>query len=300
MLWLVLAIVSRLFWASTNFCEQILSRNLEQQGVFAPIVTTWVLGLPFVLIAWVLSGFAPWSLHMMMFCGLAVVAVFLGLLPYFYCLRKEPAQNVIPYLELTPVFLILLAALFKQQYLTVTQGIGVALIVVSSFLFSWDFREAKFKIPIVTMLSFSSFGFAVYFYSIAEAEVEAPVWATASCFYFCEFVLGVILLSCSSKLRQGLLAACVADKRQTLCLGLIANCLEFCAFVSVLGAFAHAPSYGHVAALSGLQSIFCFFLAIPLGKWLPEYFTKIQFNREQVIKLSLIVTICAGVYLLAQ
>jgi hypothetical protein len=59
-----------------------------------------------------------------------------------------------------------------------------------------------------------------------------------------------------------------------------ANLTEVTAFVCLLAAFEKAPTYGHVAVLSGLQSIFCFLIAIPLGRLWPQFYTPVTFDRE--------------------
>ena len=300
MLWLFLATLSRLLWAGTNFVEQFLSRAHKGQSPLAPLTLVYLFCYPASAVCFVLSGAAPWPLHTILYCAAAVTAVTIGLVPYFYVIKKEDVHNVVPYLELTPVFLIVLAYLIKHQTMTDIQMVGAVLIVISSFLFSWNFCEGRFKLPIFLLLSFEAFCFAIFQYCNAEAQSSSSALSTASCFYCIEALLGSLILLVVKPVRTGLLAAFVATRGRVAVMALLATVLETTALVSILLAFQLAPSYGHVAALSGLQSVFCFLIALLLGRFIPQHFSRIVFDHEQKLKLLLIVTIFTGVYLLAR
>jgi len=300
MFWLLWAIASRLFWAGTTFVEQFLSRAHEGQSSLAPLALMSVLYLPFSILSYLLSDHETWPVSMMLYSLGAVVIVFAAMVPYFHALRREPAHDVVPYLELTPVFVIAFAVILKHQHLGLPQSVGAALVVGSSFLFSWNFKASQFKFAILALLALSSLGFAGYQFCNAEAEARSSVWETARCFYFGQFCMGSTLLLFSKKLRNGVMSTFAATSGRTALFALATNILELSAFLALLSAFRQAPTYGHVAALSGLQSVFCFLLALPLGRYLPQYFTPVRFDREQSVKLSLIGTICVGVYLLAR
>lgn len=300
MLWLFLAVLSRLFWAGTNFIEQFLSREHKGSNPLAPLALVFLFCLPSSALCFFLSGGAAWPSITILYCAGAAIAVLAGLLPYFYTLKKEDAHNVIPYLELTPVFVIVLACVFKHQTLTLLQSAGAALIVVSSFLFSWNFREGKFKLSNLLVLSFAAFCFAIFQYCNAEAEANSSVFVTASCFYCMETFIGLLIFVASRNIRTEMIETFRASRGRVVVLAMATNMIELGALLAILMAFKLAPSYGHVAALSGLQSIFVFLLALPLGRHLPQHFSPIIFDREQSAKLFLIGTIVVGVYLLTR
>ncbi len=298
-MWLFFAILSRLLWAGNNFLQQFVSRAHAGQSTMAPVALLYVLDPPFAFIAYYIAGGPTWTPEMVPYCVAAVLICFLGFIPYMYSVRLESAHNVAPYLELTPVFVILLAIFFKHQHMSTLQGLAAFMIVASSFLFSWNFRAGRFKPLVFGLMLISAFCFALFQYWNAEAEVRSNLWITVTLYYVGDFLIGMMLLFSSRQLQRDIITTCISTKGQSVLIGLLLNIIDFAAFASILAAYAHAPTYGQVAALSGLQSIFCFILAIPMGWLLPRYFSAVVFDREQYLKLFLIAIIIAGVYILA-
>lgn len=298
-MWVVFAILARVFWAMTNAVDQVLARAHPAQGPYAALILEFLGRLPCAVIIYLLCGPFRMPASGAIYAAGAVLGITLGLLPYFITLRREHAHDVTPYLELTPVFLIILAYVFKGEILTPTQLAGAAIVVVSGFLFSWDFTHGHFKTAIFAVLALASLFFAFQQYYLSQAEVFAGIWAAAAYYYFGCGLVGLTVFLAWKDLRKTVISTLVRSRGKTALLTLATNILSMLGIVTLLQAFRLAPTLGHVAALSGTQPIFSFALAWPLAKYLPGHFSEITFDRARLVKLISVGAIAVGICLLA-
>jgi drug/metabolite transporter (DMT)-like permease len=298
-MWIFLALLVRLIWASTNAVDQVLSRAHPKHSTIAALVVQYICFLPFAIIACLLSGSLQFHSAFLLFVLGGILGATFALIPYLRALQLEQAYDVVPYLELTPVFLIVFAYLFKAETLTSTQLVGAIIVIGSGFAFSWDFARGHFKGIVFALLTLASFLFALYQYSLSQANLYNDIWGVAACYYFGMSVIGLILFMALKNVREIVIETFVQTKGRTAILALSTNTLDIFAMATLLLAFRYAPTLGHVAALSGIQPLFSFLLAIPLAKIFPSHFEKVVFGRERFIKMALIIFIFFGVYLLS-
>jgi drug/metabolite transporter (DMT)-like permease len=192
-----------------------------------------------------------------------------------------------------------LAYIFRGETMTPLQLAGAAIVIGSGFLFSWDFMRGRFKLAIFGLLTVSSMLWAGYQFSLSEAGRFADPWEAAACYYVATSVLGFLLFAVCRETRTVIIDTFHATRGQAVKLSLITNALDILALTTFLAALHQAPTIGHVAAVSGLQPIFSFFLAWPLAKVFPQHFSRPAMNRESFYKLALIGLICIGIYFLA-
>ncbi len=298
-MWILFALLARFFWACMNAIDQVLARAHPRHKVLAAIAVESLPAFPVSIAIYLFLGVPALKAQLLFYSFASVVAVVLGAIPYYMALRHEHAHNVTPYLELTPVFVILLAYFFKGEILTHEQMAGAALVILSGVLFSWDFTRGRFKLGIFAILAVASLLFAFYQYSVSQAQPLGGVWLVAACFYFGRSMISVAILFCMPEVRKTILGTFVRSKGKTLLLACIINVFSILGLASLLLAFRYAPTIGHVAGLSGAQPIISFLLAIPLAIMFPKHFSKIKFNRATFTKMSLVIFIALGIYLLA-
>ncbi|MDR3450669.1 MAG: EamA family transporter [Alphaproteobacteria bacterium] len=298
-LWLLFALLARLFWAGTNATDQILSRIHPKHATMAAIILGYLCYLPF---AGAILVFAPpfaVTLPYILYCMGGAFCSAVACVPYFRVLQRHEAYDTTPYFELTPVFLIGLSFLLKGEVLDAAQLAGAAIVIVSGFLFSWDFERGHFRLRILAQLSLSCLMWAFYLYCMSQAEALAGVWGATLGFYTCLIGVGFALLLIYRDVSQVIVATFTASKGVSLGLALGTTILEFLGLCSLLLAFHYAPTIGHVAALSGTQPVFSFLLAVVLGKCCSAHYAKMTVDHAMAAKLFLIACIAGGVYLLS-
>lgn len=298
-MWLLFALLARFFWASANASDQILSRLTPGKFVLPSIICLYLACLPVVVLSYCLAGHMDYGMPWFLDTAAAALFAMVAIVPYILALRHEDAQNVTPYMELTPVFLILLAYCFRHETLTWLQGAAAVLIVSAAFLFSWDFAASRFNLRTFLRLSVTSILWAGMQFFWNEALIRSNAWAVCCLFYGLLFVVGVAGFLLLPRTRYAIIETYQKTRGMNIRLAFMTSLLDLAAIASVLFAFQNASSVARVAALSGTQPVFSFLLAIPLGYLLPRHFNKVPINKHTAYKLALILCIGAGVYMLA-
>jgi drug/metabolite transporter (DMT)-like permease len=131
MLWLLYALISGLSWATTDaLCKQGLVKENE-------LVLAWVrvgYAVPFFLLIWPyvdipqLDGTFWWVMAILIPCDIV------GLLLYVRALKISPMSLTIPFLALTPVFVILTSFLILGELPSRLGLAGILLIVVGAYM----------------------------------------------------------------------------------------------------------------------------------------------------------------------
>jgi transporter family protein len=138
MTWLAWALLSALFAGATAILAKVGVEHVNSNLATA-LRTTVVLVLAWA-IAW---GAAPaGSLALpgrrtLLFLALSGVATGLSWLCYFRALQLGPASRVAPIDKLSVVFVVIFAAFFLRERLTLQTAVGGVLIVAGSLVLAW-------------------------------------------------------------------------------------------------------------------------------------------------------------------
>lgn len=297
-MWIFFALISRFLWASCNAVDQTFSRAHTTEKTKSVLVLSCIFELPFGFFALYLAKDISFDLQVIQYLCAAIIAHLAALVPYFYCLQKEEAYNITPFMEVTPVFLILLSTLLNNESLTYVQLLGGVLIIGSGFSFSWDFKNSKIKTSVLWPMICCCLLFAVAQFSLSLAARHIDVWHITGFMMTGNGLVGVIVFLLMPKVRQSIMTAAKKTKGGTAGMAAVSNLFSFLALASITVAFATAPSTGHVASLSGTQPFFSFLIALVLARFVPRYYEKIIFNAELKVKLGLLAFILLGIYLL--
>lgn len=132
--WRIYALGSAIFAALTAILAKVGVINVDSNlATFVRTVVILALCSLAVTIrgGWVWETVSPRSLRMLTLSG---VATGLSWLCYFKALQAGPASRVAPIDKLSVVFVVLLAALFLREPLTLKVGIGAVLITAGAVL----------------------------------------------------------------------------------------------------------------------------------------------------------------------
>jgi drug/metabolite transporter (DMT)-like permease len=299
-MWVFFALASRFLWSGCGVLDQVLSRAHMRHRVLSTLTLQMCTYFPFALLAAHFSGNIHWSGELFLWVMVALIAYTLGMLPYYKGLQSEQAYNIVPYFELTPVFLTIFALTLRHEHMSLVQMAAALLVISCGFAFSWDFKHGKVKVKILAMMACSAFIFGMQQFCIKSASVTEDAWTVTFYYTLGQSFIGWLAFALYRPGRKEIIRACKATSGRTLLLAAGSGGFAFLALASLTYAFKIAPSTGHVAALSGIQPFFSFVLAVILGHRIPQHFEKFIMDREVKLKILLILGIFIGIYVLTK
>lgn len=159
MSWVTFSILAALCWAIVNIVDKYVLSNWIKKPIAAVIIYIFVSLLTSLLI-FIFRGFSELS-HFNIFLAFVggVLAVLMAVF-YFKAVKIEEISRVIPLYLLSPLFVMLFAAIFLNEVLTPLKYLGVVMIVLGAILIS---SRNFFKI---------SFGKAFWFIMLSVLSIS--------------------------------------------------------------------------------------------------------------------------------
>jgi len=143
MVWVILAILSALVFAIVNLIDKIaISKELKD-----PIFATFI----FTAIGFVFLGAVGFFVNInipiyFILGGIAAGAVSsLGVLFYYFLMRKEEVSSLVSLLSTTPVFVLIMAFLFLGERLFIKQYFGIIILVIGAIVLANE-GKGEFKL----------------------------------------------------------------------------------------------------------------------------------------------------------
>ncbi len=294
-----MAVFARFCWACCNMIDQHISRYFGAGSTLSVVLLENFMVLPSMLVMVVVFG-VPSFPGVMAFFWIFAGAFFnmLALAPYIRALQIDEARNAMPLFEITPVFVLLLAWALWGEAMARYQFTGAALIIVSGFLFVWDFNTNRLKVPTLFLISLSAFLYALNQLAMSHvSQIMAP-WDIA--IFFCAGVLigSTILALCRPDSFRRLVQGLRAGKTRLMGWACLNEILARTGFIAIISAFAAAPTVGHVAAFSGTHPVFVFILTAVIGVFNHRHFPRVVWDRDTQAKIILLMVMAGGIILL--
>jgi drug/metabolite transporter (DMT)-like permease len=299
-MWVFFALLSRFLWSAGGMLDQVLTRAHLHHRVLSVLTLQMCTYLPFSLMACYLSGHVHWSGTLFLWVAGALTAYTVAMLPYYKALQAEQSYNIVPYFELTPVFLTILVLTLRHEHMSPVQLAAALLVISCGFAFSWDFKHGKVKERILALMGCSAFIFGLQQFCIKSASVAEDAWTVTFYYTLGQSFIGWLMFAVFKPGRKEIIRACKATAGKTVLFAAASGGFSFLAFASLTYAFKIAPSTGHVAALSGTQPLFSFLLAAILGHRIPQHFETFVLDWELKLKLLFILGIFCGIYILTR
>lgn len=132
--WLLYSFLALLMWGAWAFFPRLAVRYLDPKSV----LMFGVLGVLLVAAVLLLFGFKP-EIHAqgIFFSMLSGIAGILGTLFFIYALSLGKSSLVITLSALYPIVALFLAFIILKEPITMIQGAGILLALVSMVLLSW-------------------------------------------------------------------------------------------------------------------------------------------------------------------
>ena len=241
--WLFSLLAPICFAASNLIDNHVLHARLSDPVAY-DIVTTW----PTIPIA--VAIFLEWKVSFAFdawFVGTAVGIAFAFLfILYNFAMMREQGTNVVSVIYTSPIFVAILAVVFLGEQLTITNYVGILLLVSSAFLVLYRRIGAKnVTLGIILVYAFASSVSRV----VTKGALEGvDVWS----YFFWFLVGGIIGTTILAGLRPKSVSAAVRKLDARLSLLIVATtALGSLGLVFLYSAF----SLGSVALASGLSAI---------------------------------------------
>lgn len=145
MLWLILTLISALCWSSADALSKWISDDI---GDFTNVWIRFVYSMPFFLLLWI--GIEIPSLDANFWWALAALVPLevLTWTLYLRAIRLSPLSLTIPFLGLTPVFLLVVPWIFIGEQVSLIGGIGVVVTALGIYLLNVTKTDEGFLAPL--------------------------------------------------------------------------------------------------------------------------------------------------------
>lgn len=298
--WFTIALIGPALWALVNHIDKyIISRYFTGRGVGSLVLFTSLSGLIisiFILVLGYNQIFTtPLSVIIIGVNGAILVAAFI---PYLYALENEEASWASSIYQLIPVFGYVLALVFLKESLTTMQIFASLLVVIGAIAISLDLsKKIRLKAKPFLLMVLSSFMIAVNALVFKIIALDQTFWGTAFWEYIGGAIFGLLLFTLIPMYRRQFIATINKARTSVLTVNLISELLNIAAKLAANFASLLAP-LALVWVVNGFQPLIVFFYGVILTLFLPM-FGKENLSRKVVTqKLSAMVVMLAGIYLL--
>lgn len=135
MSWILFSILAALIGAIVNVVDKyILTKWIRKPIV--PVMILGIVGLLSSLVIYLFYGFSYLSYFNILISFVAGILYILAVIFYFKAVKIEEVSRVVPLFFLSPLFILLLAALFLGEIFTLTKYVGIFLLVTGAILIS--------------------------------------------------------------------------------------------------------------------------------------------------------------------
>jgi len=138
MLWFWITLVSALAWSAVDALSKWISTEVSD---FANLWIRFLYATPFLLIVWFFVDIPPLDATFWEALIVLIPLEFLAWSLYLKAIRQSPLSLTIPFLGLTPVFLLIFPWIILGEKVSLTGGLGVLL--VGTGIYFLNIRETK-------------------------------------------------------------------------------------------------------------------------------------------------------------
>src|SRR5262245_25407079 len=198
MRWLLFAILGPLSWAlSTHIDKYLVDKYFHDSNTAVLTVFTAVAGLLALPIIWyfvpdVLALPLP-AMAVMTVSGVLYMA---AMLFYLRAIQSDEASAVAPFFQLSTIFTLLLAYLFLNENLGLSQLFGIGLIIAGALAVSTDAGAARqqFKTRLLVLMTAATFIIALSSVLFKYFALEDTFWGTTFWTFVGEGIFGAAVM----------------------------------------------------------------------------------------------------------
>lgn len=298
--WFWIALSGPALWGVSNFIDKyLLSRYFKNRNSSSLIIFSSLMGFLVLPIVWLVEpGVFSVSLKNILFLIVSGVLFSMYLFPYFYALSKGDASIVVPIYQIIPVFSFILAYFFLGETLTQKQILSGLIIIIGAIGLSMEMGKgirlkAEVFWPMILASLLISVAWLIFkFVAIKESYWTATFWEHIGLLGF-----GLLLLFFVKSYRRDFIAVLKESRKAFVGVNIVNETVNLSAGLFVTYASLLAP-LALVQTVNGFQPFFVFIYGVILTKTFPGLVKEDISNRTLIQKITFIVIIFLGTYLL--
>lgn len=295
MTWIWLAIAAYFLWAITNLLDKILLTKYIKDYLGLSFLAL-IIGSIFVLIYIAFAyGFhlLPWVILIWaLFSGLTRV---LSYVFYYKAVSIEEVSRVTIFWQLSPIFTLIIASIFIKESLTFYGYLAFVLLVLAGLLASLKFEMQKYRISsALGLMTMAALLIAISTVIMKYVFQSSSFWEIMPWILIAEIIATLIF---ALLLKKNIFQQFMETVRKGKLIILINELFSAVAFIIFSLALA-LGSVSLISALSVVNPIFVFLLAIIITIWLPKIFKEEIDRKTIILKISAIVLISISLIIL--
>ncbi|PIU98266.1 hypothetical protein COS61_02345, partial [Candidatus Wolfebacteria bacterium CG03_land_8_20_14_0_80_40_12] len=134
-MWVIFSILAALCWAIVSIVDKYVLTKWVRKPI-VPVMILGIIGLLASLFIYLFHGFSPLSYLNIIWAFVAGVLYILSMLFYFKAAKIEEISRIAPLWYLTPVFVLILAAIFLGEVFPLIKYLGIFLLVTGAIIIS--------------------------------------------------------------------------------------------------------------------------------------------------------------------
>lgn len=295
MLWTLLILAVTFLWATVNITDKHVVTDELRDPPLCVVIYGVIAFLMYGLITIFFKPNFAFPLSTKLIAMSAGIALGLAVFLYYVALRREEVSRVIPLLNFNPVFVLLLATIFLNEFFTPAHYLAIGLLIMGGWLISIKAISGLRKIsltPVLLIVIATAFAFATRSILIRYATQHAAFIQLLPWVGLGLLVVGAVSFAFHHpRIREKLQFRGIEHLT-------IINIVSVATLLLYIKAIEVAPAVSLVAAFGCLQSFFVFVLATALSKFKPGIIREPLTKKIILMKIIAIALLTAGVILI--
>jgi len=159
MSWVLFSVLAALIWSISSIIDKfVLSKWVRNPNV--PVIFTSVIGLIGALFIYLLHGFSPLSYLNIGLAFISGASFIISCILYFKAVQIEEISRVVPMFYLSPLFVMIMAAIFLGEVFGPLKYLGIFLLVIGAIIISSKNLKMRFGKAFWLMITCSLLGAA--------------------------------------------------------------------------------------------------------------------------------------------
>ena len=135
MSWILFAILASLLWSASNIIDKYIYTKLLRNPIVS-LVMMGMIGIILSIIIYTVVGFSGLSYINLLIAFISSALYTLAVFLYFKAVKIEEISTIVPLFYVTPLFVLILAAIFLGEVFTPFKYLGIFLLVAGAMLIS--------------------------------------------------------------------------------------------------------------------------------------------------------------------
>jgi len=300
--WFFIALVGPILYAAANHTDKyLISKYLKNGEVGSLIIFSSIFAifaLPIIL--FISPDIFKINLYEGIILAITGALVVVGILCYFYALRKEETSVVVPLYQTIPIFGFILGYFILGETISTRQIVASLIIVVGGLILAFEISVGglKFKKEIVFLMLIASFFYALEGVIFKLIAINNGFWVSTFWGLVGKVILGFGFLFFVPAYRRQFFSVIKENKAGVIALNSINEVLVIVADAVTLYATLLAPVV-LVLLVNSFQPLFIIIFGVLLTLFWPKIAQESLLKKHIIQKILGIGLITVGAYFIA-